>query len=375
MEFNSITELAEAITSGSYLAEDSDLPFENYLYEEMRDFETAMVMQPGPDSISFHGEKQKQSFDLWISVDDNQNKVFQVDEAENEPECKDGIYTCARTICKADLYSTLEIPEYLELIKYGTSDLNEPCTFEMKSLDELIEMFFLIPCGEEKFPDGSFLLPVKCFLDHADHEAIEHIRSLFLVIDDENKHGAHDDMEWKVAWITKVNIFWRSFQTEYENDLLQFGLTTVIQPNDMAWFLESSFNNLLMVRLIACRQDIRKLTHQPILVTRVRPGCSRNFMNDEIETRKRIAGFIATLQNDEIRDEEMLKKLLDYKLLVPASRMQQIKHSFEHRFLKLKLRDQFNELMFLTNEIPINEITGFYQSKIKEIDEFMFGKK
>ncbi len=367
MMFTSITELADAIASGTYLAEEPDLPFENVIYEPVAELESAMIMKVCQDSISFYEEKQKQSFDFWLSENEYHRKVFQVDEDGHEPEMEDDIYTSPDNIFKIDLNSTLEISEYLELMKEGTSELNEPAKFEMTSLADLLDLFFLIPCGKENFPQDSQLLPVRSFLDHADHETIEHIKTLFLVINDKNRNGVQNDIEWSVERITKADLIWPGFKEEYEKELTQFGLTNTILPNDMAWFTDDCYNMMRRERLAVCTEDIRKLTHKPVLVTRVKPDSSQNFMNDEIELRHSIEGFMKALLNEDIKAEEILTKLADFKIPAPATRMQQIKHSFECRCLKSRLRERFNDLLWKSDSIPADQIKTFYEARINEL--------
>jgi hypothetical protein len=103
-------------------------------------------------------------------------------------------------------------------------------------------------------------------------------------------------------------------------------------------------------RLLVCDKDIRKQTHRPLLGTRIKPNCSQNFMNDEIELIHRIEGFMNALFIEDIREEKIIAKLMYFKLTVPVTRMQQIKHSFERRYLKNRLRERFNELMFMVSE-------------------------
>ena len=370
MKFKTITDLVEAITFGSYQAEEPDLPFENIIYEPFKDFETALVMRAGQNSLSFYKEKQKQSFDMWLFENENHTKVLSITEKKIEAERTDNIETSAESIYEVDLNSTLEIPEFLELIKDGTAELNQAYRFEKISLADLFDVFFLIPVGTKNLLEDSFLLPVKIFQQNTGHPIIETIKSGFLVLDKENTAYMPEMMRLEV--IAMLNyVKWHTFYHDNTELLSKLGLIKIKQPFDIVWYFDNQFGSIRNSRLDKTQTEIPIFTHKPIMVTRVKPEHSGNFINDEIEITRSIKGFFEGLDNDGVREEDVFGKLTDFSILVPMGRMQQIKHSFEHRFLKYKLRDRFNDLMILADNIPADKIIEYYRSRISGLDEFM----
>ncbi|GEM_PF-4730398 len=370
MKFKTITDLVEAITSGSYQAEEPDLPFENIIYEPFEDFETAFVMRAGQNSLSFYKEKQKQSFDLWLFENENHTKVLSITEKKIEPERTDNIETSAESIYYVDLNSTLEIPEYLELIKDGSAELNQAYRFEKISLADLFDVFFLIPVGTKNLLEDSFLLPVKSFQQNIGHPIIEKIKAGFLVLDKENTAYMPEMMRLEVIAILNY-VKWQTFYHDNSELLVKWGIGKIKQPFDIVWYFDNQLGSIRNSRLDTTQTEIPIFTHKPIMVTRAKPEYSVNFINDEIEISRSIKSYFESLDNDGIREEEVFGKLTDFSILVPGGRLQQIKHSFERRFLKYKLRDRFDDLMFHADKIPADKIIGYYQSRISGLDEFM----
>ena len=164
---------------------------------------------------------------------------------------------------------------------------------------------------------------------------------------------------------------WTFFYHNNSELLAKWGLVRIKQPFDTVWYFDNQFGSIRNSRLDKTQTEIPIFTHKPIMVTRVKPEHSRNFINDEIEITRSIKGFFEGLDNDSVREEDVFEKLTDFNILVPGGRMQQIKHSFERRFLKYKLRERFNDLMLLSNGILSDKITGYYQSRISGLDDFM----